>query len=107
MNISGLWWGLNQIDLLSSLMFPSPLIFFRIFALECLRKSCHVPLDRTFVSQKLDVSTVNLDIACIALLLVILSTERSEPPVLGNNDLLAAREFILGPAKGLDGSCTI
>ena len=71
-------------------------LFCRIFVLgKGLWKSRYVPLDRTFISQELDVSTVNLDIACIALLLVVFSTQRSETPVLGNNDLLAAREFVL------------
>lgn len=93
----------------SSLTFTSfYLLLCRIFALgKSIRKSCHVPLDRAFVSQKLDISTVNLDVACIALLLVIFPAERSETPVLGNDDLLAAGEFILGSTEGLDGGCTI
>lgn len=70
-------------------------------------ESRYVARDRAFVSQKLDVGTVNLDLTGVALLLIFVPAQRSEPPVFGNNDLLAARELVLRPAEGLDGGCPI
>jgi hypothetical protein len=47
------------------------------------------------VRQELDISTINQDLASSLLLHVFFAAERSEAPVLGNNDLLAARELVL------------
>lgn len=44
------------------------------------------------VVEELDVGTILLDVAGIALLDVLLATEGGETPVLGDNDLLATRE---------------
>jgi hypothetical protein len=47
------------------------------------------------VAQELDVGTVNQDLTLSLLLEVLLAAERGEAPVLGDNDLLAARELVL------------
>jgi hypothetical protein len=43
----------------------------------------------------LDISTINQDFASSLLLHVLFPAERSEAPVLRNDDLLAARELVL------------
>ena len=45
------------------------------------------------VAEELDVGTVNLDLALLAEVNVLLAFERSETPVLGDDDLLATREL--------------
>ena len=50
--------------------------------------------------QELDVGTVGLDLSVGALLDVLIATERGEPPVLGDDDLLATGE----PAIRVSGS---
>ena len=57
--------------------------------------------------QELNVSTVNLDLALSPGGSVLLTTERGETPVLRDDDLLAARELVLGAAEGLDGGSTV
>jgi len=42
--------------------------------------------------QELDVCSVNLDLTSLALLEVLVTTKRSEAPVLGDDNLLAAGE---------------
>jgi len=51
----------------------------------------------------LDISPIDPDLAFLALLEVFVPAERSETPVLGNDDLLAAWEFVLCAAEGFDG----
>lgn len=55
------------------------------------------------VAQELHVGTVHLDAASGLLLQVLLATERGEAPVLGDDDLLATGELVLGSAQGLKG----
>lgn len=59
------------------------------------------------VGQELHVGTVHLDAASSLLLQVLLATERGEAPVLGDDDLLATGELVLGSAKGLEGGGTV
>lgn len=56
------------------------------------------------VAQELDVGTVNQDLTLSLLLHILLAAEWGEAPVLGDNDLLAARELVLGAAKSLESS---
>lgn len=72
--------------------------------LESVGETADVALQRTVVGKELDVSTVNLDAAGSLLVEVLLTSERSEAPVLGDNDLLSARELVLGSAEGLEGN---
>lgn len=58
------------------------------------------------VAEELDVGTVILDAAGGLALEVLLTAERSETPVLGDNDLLATRELVLRTAESLEGEST-
>lgn len=59
------------------------------------------------VGKELDVGTINLDAAGSLLLEVLLTTEGSEAPVLGDNDLLATGELVLRAAEGLKSDGTV
>ena len=59
------------------------------------------------VAQELDVGTINQDLALGLLLHVLLAAERREAPVLGDNDLLAARELVLRAAESLESGGTV
>jgi len=74
---------------------------------KSLREAADVVGDFSFGAQKLDVGTVLQKLTSGALLDVLLATERGEPPVLGDNDLLATRELVLGAAESLDGGSTM
>jgi hypothetical protein len=75
--------------------------------LESLGEALHVVLERTVVAEELDVSTVDLDAAGSLLLEVLLTTEGSEAPVLGDNDLLATGELVLRATEGLEGEVLV
>jgi hypothetical protein len=47
------------------------------------------------VAQELDICSIDQDLASFLLLHILFATERSETPVLGNDDLLATRELVL------------
>ena len=51
-----------------------------------------VGLETAVGPQELDVGTVRLDLALLSLLHVLIAAQGGEAPVLGHNDLLAARE---------------
>jgi len=76
-------------------------------SLESVGESSHVLSQVTLVAQELDISTVMLEAALGALGNVVLATEGSEAPVLGNDDLLAAGELVLRAAESLDGGSTV
>ena len=57
--------------------------------------------------QELDVSTVGEQLALSLALEVLLAAERGEAPVLGDNDLLAARELVLRATESLEGKTTV
>ena len=58
-------------------------------------------------TQELDVGTVLLELALLAELEVLLAADGSETPVLGDNDLLATGELVLGTAEGLESGSTV
>lgn len=70
---------------------------------EGLRELPHVLLEVAVVAEELDVGTIDLDVASSPLLQVLLATERSEAPVLGDDELLLARELVPGAAERLEG----
>lgn len=72
--------------------------------LESLWEPPHVVLERTLVAEELNVGAVDADLAGLALGDVVVTAERSETPVLGDDDLLATWELVLGTTEGLDGS---
>jgi hypothetical protein len=75
--------------------------------LEGIGEAADVALQRTVVGKELDVSTIDLDAASSLLVEVLLTSERGETPVLGDNDLLSARELVLGSSEGLEGDGTV
>jgi hypothetical protein len=56
-------------------------------------ETAHVVLKVALVAEELDIGTVDLDLALLALLDVLLATERGETPVPGDDDLLATGEL--------------
>lgn len=72
-------------------------------SLESLGEALHVVSQGAVVGQELHVSTIDLDAASSLLLQVLLAAEGGETPVLGDNDLLATGELVLGAAEGLEG----
>lgn len=66
-----------------------------------------VLLKGTVGRQELDVSTVGEQLALSLALEVFLAAERGEAPVLGDNDLLAARELVLRATESLEGKTTV
>ena len=63
-------------------------------SLVCARESSHVLFNVALVSQELHVCTVDQDAAFLLQLDILVSSQRCETPVLADNDLLAAREFV-------------
>ena len=76
-------------------------------SLKRIREHPNVTLNRPLVPQELHVSPIDPDLALLALLKVFVTTERCEAPVLGDDDLLAAGEFVLGATEGFDGCCAV
>jgi hypothetical protein len=74
---------------------------------ESLREALHVGREIAVVGKELDVSTIDLDAASSLLLQVLLAAEGSEAPVLGDDDLLAARELVLGATESLESDGTV
>ena len=70
---------------------------------ESIRELADVLGNGAVVGEVLDVGTVDLDVAAGALVNVLLAPEVGETPVLGDDDLLATGELVLGAAEGLDG----
>lgn len=70
-------------------------------------EALHVLLNETVTTQELDVGTIGLDLALLAKLDVVLAADGGETPVLGDDDLLATREFVHGAAESLDSSGTV
>jgi hypothetical protein len=61
--------------------------------LESVGEAAHVVGKVALVAEELDVSTVDPDLALLALLDVLVALEGSETPVLGDDDLLATGEL--------------
>ncbi len=71
--------------------------------LESIGEDPNIPLNRSLVPQELHIGTINPDLAFLTLLLILVTAERSEAPVLGDDDLLAAGELVLGATESFDG----
>lgn len=74
---------------------------------ESVGETANVVLDGTVVGEELNVSTVDLDTAGSLALEVVLAAERGETPVLGDDDLLATRELVLGSSESLKSQTTV
>jgi hypothetical protein len=59
------------------------------------------------VAEELDVGTVDLDTAGSLAVQVLITTKRGEAPVLGDDDLLATGELVLGAAESLKSQVTV
>tara|TARA_R110002060_G_scaffold67432_2_gene76170 strand:+ start:226 stop:408 length:183 start_codon:yes stop_codon:yes gene_type:complete len=59
------------------------------------------------IAQELNIGTINQDLSSSLLLHVLLTAKRGEAPVLGNDDLLATRELVLGTTEGLESGSTV
>lgn len=67
-------------------------------------EALHVVLDLPVLAQELNICTVDLEPALRPLLHILLTTEGSEAPVLGHDDLLPAGELVLRASKSFEGS---
>jgi len=63
----------------------------------------HVLLDAAFVPQELNVGTINQNSSFLLQLNVFVTLEWCEAPVLTDDDLLSAGEFVHRSSQGLDG----
>ena len=70
--------------------------------LEGVGEAAHVVGEGTLGAEELDVGTVDADLALLALLDVLLATKGGETPVLGDDDLLATGELVLGATESLN-----
>lgn len=75
--------------------------------LESSGESADVVGELAVVGQELDISTIDQDLSGCLLLHVLFAAERSEAPVLGNNDLLATRELVLGSTESFESGSTV
>lgn len=67
----------------------------RSLSLERIWENANISLNRALVPQELHVRTINPNLAFSTLLEIFVTAERGEAPVLGDDDLLAARELVL------------
>jgi len=75
--------------------------------LESSWESSDVVGQLAMVAQELNICTIDQDLASSLLLHVLFTAERSEAPVLGNDDLLATRELVLRSAESLESGSTV
>jgi len=75
--------------------------------LESVREATNVLLEGTVVGEELNVSTIDLDTAGSLLLEILITSERGETPVLGDDDLLSARELVLRSSESLEGEMLV
>jgi hypothetical protein len=75
--------------------------------LESKWESSDVVGQLSVVAQELDISTIDQNLASLLLLYVFFTTERSETPVLRNDDLLAAGKLVLSSAESLESGGTV
>ena len=74
---------------------------------ESLWESANVVGEWAVGAEELDVGAVDTDLTSLALLDVVCAVERSETPLLGDDDLLATWELVLRSAEGLDGGWAV
>lgn len=72
-----------------------------------LREAADVVLDLAPVAQELNVGTVHQDTTLLLQLNVLVPSQRSESPVLADDDLLATRELVHRSTESLDGSSSV
>jgi hypothetical protein len=87
------------------LLFLSPSSHLNL--LESSWETSNIVRQLSVVAQELNISTIDQNLATLLLLHVFFAAERSEAPVLGDDDLLAARELVLGSAESLESGSTV
>lgn len=91
----------------SALNRPKSSTRYTLLSLECGGESSDVVGQLAVVAQELDIGTVDQDLAGGLLLHVLLAAEGGEAPVLGDDDLLAARELVLRATESLESGGTV
>lgn len=81
--------------------------FLSFSSLKRIREYPNVTLNGTLVPQELHVSPIDPDLTFGTLLEIFVAAERCEAPVLGDDDLLATGEFVLGATQGFDGCSAV
>ena len=79
----------------------------RRLCLESLWEPPDIALNRPMVPQELHIRPVDQQLPSGTLLEVFFAAQRGEAPILADDDLLAAREFVLRAAEGFDGCCAV
>ena len=72
-------------------------------SLKRIRENAYITLNRPFVPQELHISPIDPNLAFRTLLEVFVTAKRCETPILGDDDLLAAGEFVLRATESFDG----
>ena len=86
---------------------PSPAQATSLSLSESIRETLEVLRQVAVVAEELNVGTVDLDTARGLLVEVLLAAQRSETPVLGDDDLLAARELVLRATQSLESGSAV
>jgi hypothetical protein len=84
-----------------------PQISIHLCLLESSWETSDVVGQLSVVAQELNICTINQDLASSLLLHVFLTAKRGKAPVLGNDNLLATRELVLGSAESLESGSTV
>lgn len=74
---------------------------------ESIGEALHVVSKVAVVGKELNISAVDLDTASSLGLEVLLAAKGGETPVLGDDDLLATGELVLGAAESLESSSAV
>lgn len=74
---------------------------------KCLGEVLNVLLQLTVAGQELDVGTILTDLASLAASNVLITVQRSETPLLGDDDLLLTGEFVLTTTQGLNNNSLV
>jgi hypothetical protein len=74
---------------------------------ESIGETLHILSQAATVAEELNVSTIDLDATSRLLLQVLLAAEGGEAPVLGDDNLLATGELVLGTAESLESSSAV
>ena len=70
-------------------------------------ESLDVLLNAALVAQELNICTINQDTTFLLQLDIFITSQRCEPPILADNDLLAAGELVHRSSEGFNGSGSV
>jgi len=80
---------------------------YHLCLLESSWESSDVVGQLALVAQELNIGTINQNLSRVLLVHILFTAQRSEAPVLGDDNLLATWELVLGSAESLDSSGTV